>query len=419
MTLIKNLFLVATLFLSLNGAAQTVKSYLSNHAIDLSKDILNRNELDSSFFNHKLFLLSEIHGIQKGQDIDYTMVTMLNREINLNTYVAEFDFAKAYFLNQYLETGNEKLIDDVFDDWVKQDIQWGNKDFQNKIRKIRLYNQQLKPNQRIYFEGIDHIENTVIAARYFKEVLKDPSLQKISKAFHPLINALEAKNDSLIISISTGLKSEFELNPQFKSVSKFEDLRFALKNCMMINSDRETLLHDNFVDLFKVRNWKDKKLYGFFGFGHVIQAEVNPGKRKSLAVLLAQNENLPLKGKILSIVMLYVDSKMMIPTFAIPEAWQDKGKRFSMITQFNHDGPLLNVEGIADFKAVTKPNTATLFNLKAKGSPYLLKSLNIKYADMMPKNMRVLLDEKGKYTTDYFQYMVLVRNSEATQPVNN
>lgn len=418
--LIKNVLIAGTLFFSLNAAAQNVNSYLSNHAIDLSTGISNHTaQLDSTFFNHQLFILGEIHGIQKGQDIDYDMVTMLNRQLNLNTYIGEFDFAKAYFLNQYLETGDEKLIDDVFEDWSAQNSQWGNKDLQHKVRRIRLYNQGLKASQRIYFEGIDVIHNPVLVARYLTTLLKDPSLKKLSNSFQPLIAALTAKNDSLISSVVTKLKSQIERNTQLKGSSKLEDLKFALKNCVLKNTHRETMLHDNFVDLYKIRNWKDKKLYAFFGFGHVYQSLGNPGKYKSLAYLIDNDEKLPLKGKVLTIALLYVDSKMMMPTFALPEVWQTKGKRYSDVTQFNHDGTLVNMEGIEDFKAVTKPNTATLFNLEGEGSPYFRKSLNINYGDMMPKSQRLLLNEEGKYTTDYFQYIVLVRNSEATVPLKN
>ncbi|MBB2148285.1 hypothetical protein [Pedobacter gandavensis] len=420
MTLIKKILLGASLFCSMNGAAQNVNSYLSNHAIDLSRGITNhQDKLDRTFFNHQLFILGEIHGIQKGQDIDYDMITLLNSERNINTYIGEFDFAKAYLLNQYLQTGDEQLIDEVFEDWVAQNSQWGNLDFKNKIRRIRVYNQGLKPKQRIYFEGIDEIHNPVLVARYFKEVLKDPSLKGWRSSFQPLINALSAKNDSSIISIATQLKKQVELNTALKGSSKLEDLRFALKNCSLKNSNRERLLYDNFVDLFKIRNWKDKKLYAFFGFGHVYQSLGNPGKFKSLAYMLDHDENLALKGKILTMVLLYVDSKMMMPTAFTPEAWQTKGKTYGNLTQFNHDGRLVNFDGIEDFKSVTKTNTTTLFNLEAEGSPFLRKSITINYGDMMPKGQRLLLNEEGKYTTDYFQYIVLVRNSEATVPIKN
>lgn len=420
MTLIKNAITIAALFLSINGAAQNVNNYLSNHAIDLSKGSQNlKIKPDSSFFNHQLFILGEIHGIQKGQDVDYDLVTMLNREVNLNTYIGEFDFAKAYFLNQYLKTGNEKLIAEVTEDWVKDNSQWANKELQNKFKRIRLYNQQVKPNHQLYFEGIDQIHNPVLVARYLKEVLKAPHLQKIRPSFQPLIAALTAKNDSLILSVSTGLLNDTEFNKQLKAFKEFEMLRFALKNCALKHTEREALLHSNFADLYRIRNWKNKKLYAFFGFAHVIQAKANQGKHQSLALRIDRDENLALKGKVLSIAMLYVDSKMMIPTFAIPEEWQEKGKRFTAVDQFNHDGPMVEVEGITDFKAVTKPNTTTLFNLEAAGSPYLRKVLSIKYADSMLKGQGLLLNEEGKYTTDYFQYIVLVRNSEATLPIQN
>jgi len=405
------------LFSYMRSTGQDKSSYLQENATDITSGISAAKISDPIFFNNQLFLLGEIHGIQKGQDVDFDMVTLLNQKIKLNTYVAEFDFAKAYFLNQYLKTGDEELINAVFQDWVKQDAQWGNQDFQHKIKKIRTYNQNLKPDRRIYFEGIDQIQNPLLVARYLNTILKDPTMNKVQTSFSELIDALNAKNDSLIIALSIHLENDPVFHNQHIEASKIAELKYILRNCRSIKSSREEVLYKNFAALFEMRNWKNKKLYGFFGFAHVIQSEGNQGKFKSLAVRLEEDPNLHLKGKIISIAMLYVNSKMMMPTLALPAAWQDKNKRFSSVTQFNHDGPLVKFDGIEAFKAATKPNTLTLFNLMTKNSPYLHETAHIIYADMMPQGQRLLLDENGKFITDYFQYIVLVRNSEATVPV--
>ena len=400
-----------------NSAGQDNTSYLLDHATDITRGISTTQITNPLFFNNQLFLLGEIHGIQKGQDGDYGLVTLLNQKIKLNTYVAEFDFAKAYFLNQYLNTGDEGLMDAVFQDWIKQDAQWANQDFQRKIRKLRAYNQNLKPDQRIYFEGIDQIQNPALVARYLNILFKDPSLHKVHSSFRGLITALAAKNDSLIIALSSQLQTDAGINSLHIEPSKLAELKYVLSNCKSIKSSREGVLYDNFSDLFKMRNWGNKKLYGFFGFAHILQSVGNQGKFKSLAVRLEEDPNLQLKGNVVSIAMLYLDSKMMMPTSGLPAAWQNKTKRFSSVNQFNHDGPLVKFDGIEVFKSNTKPNSTTLFYLRENGSPFLKTRANIIYADMMPQGQRLMLDEKDKFITDYFQYIVLVRNSDATLPV--
>ena len=36
----------------------------------------------------------------------------------MKIHLAKIDFSQAYFLNEYLSTGNEKLIDYVLNSWI-------------------------------------------------------------------------------------------------------------------------------------------------------------------------------------------------------------------------------------------------------------------------------------------------------------
>jgi len=405
------LLLLLFVLITGNVCGQSPANYLASHATDLStgtiKDI---STISPDFYTNHLFLVGEIHGIKRGQDVDFALLTLLNKKIKLKTYIAEVDFAKAYFLNHYLANGDEALIDAVFKDWAEQDAQWANTDFQDKIRKIRRYNLTIKADQRIHFEGIDQIHNPLLVARYFKETLKDGQFKNSRLSFAPLLNALEMKNDSLIIQSAALLIGKLENDDS----GKMAEALFALKNCTLIKTSREAVMHTNFKELFVMRHWENQKLYSFMGFGHILQSKTNNDKSVFLAYRLENDPSLPLKGKIVSIGMIYLDSKMSMPSAGLPAQFQDKGKRFTAFNQYNHDGPLIKLDGIADFKEVTKENSTTLFDLHASGSPYFTQSFVIKYAEIMPAEQRLYFDEKGKYITDYLQYVVLIRNSEET-----
>jgi len=401
------LLLLFFIFLAGNTRGQSAVTYLSNNAADLTDGTIKADKLlRPDFYANQLFFVGEIHGIKKGQDVDLAFLKLLNKKIKLKTYVAEIDFSKAYLLNQYLANGDETLIDAVFSDWTVENAQWANIDFQDKIRKIRKYNLTLKRGQQIHFEGIDKIHNPSLVARYFKEVLNDKQSANIRLSFDPLIRALEAKNDSLIIHSATDLISSLQAEDIIT-----DEILFALKNCTFLKTSREAVMHTNFKELFMMRKWENEKLYSFLGFGHVLQAKTNDDKSVFLAHRLANDPSLPLQGKIVSIALIYLDSKMSMPSAALPAQFQDKGKRFTAFSQYNHDGPLIVLDGIEDFKTVTTANSTTLFDLHAAGSPYFTKILNINYADIMPKDQRLYFNEKGKFVTDYFQYVVLVRNS--------
>jgi hypothetical protein len=416
-----------TLFLTLliaglNTYAQPQNQYLNNHKADVTTGITASDVLDKDFFNHQVFLLGEIHGVQKPQELDFNLLKLLNNKAGVTTYVAEFDFAKAYFLNQYLQTGNEKLIDTVFADWNAQNAQWANIDFQQKIRNIRQLNMTLPAAKKITFVGIDQIQNPALAADFFEAVLSSHNLQNLKPRFTNLITLLrKPKSDTLLASAASQLLDKLNTeNNQGYYRPVYNQILFALKNCTNSTArSRETVLYNNFKYLYKQLGWSKQKLYGFWGFAHVLQAKTNSGKARSFAVALLNDTELDLKGKIVSIACLYSESKMMMPTAFLPPMIQEKGKRYSAITQFNNDGPLMNITNLVPFKAVSQPNTATLFKLDGKDSPYFTEKADIKYGAFMPKNQQIMLDEEGKYLADYFQYLILIRNSPATTPLVN
>lgn len=417
MNILEKLLYIPALLFTMHAAAQENQKYLQSHAVVVNNDSLAESKiLGQEFYAHQLFIVGEIHGIQKGQDIDYTLLTFLNRKLNVRTYVAEVDFAKAYLLNQYLKTGDEGLIDSVFRDWTEQNVQWANTDFKDKIRKIRRYNKTVKPTLTIHFEGIDQIQNPQLVAGYLKDKLNGK--RALLKEAKVLLAALYDKNDSVIVQESTALIKQWDKRNALSATKNQDaDIRFALINCMQISSPREAQMYKNFKSLYQSRNWSAEKLYGFFGFAHVLAAKANGGRSTSFVYMLSQDPELNLQDKIASIGLLYVDSKMTTPNDALPVAWRQKGTRFTAIGQYNHDGPLIRLEDIESFKSATKQGSVTLFDLASAGSPYLTRSLEIKYADIMPVSQRLLLNAPGTSITDYLHYVILVRNSAATNPI--
>ena len=78
----------------------------------------------------------------------------------------------------------------------------------------------------------------------------------------------------------------------------------------------------------------------------------------------------------------------------------------------NADGPLILVKGINDLRATTREHSITLFNLEQEDSPYqksqLLAGVKVNFfgGAVLPHN-------SAQKTTDFFQYVILIRNSSA------
>jgi len=126
---------------------------------------------DPQFYNNQLFLLGEAHGVQRPQELDLALLKHLNQRAGVRTYVAEVDVCKAYYLNQYLLTGQDSLLQRVFRSWLVEYAQWGNQDFYQKVQQIRAWNETLPVARRIRFIGLDELQDLPLAAAYTRTLL--------------------------------------------------------------------------------------------------------------------------------------------------------------------------------------------------------------------------------------------------------
>lgn len=163
---------------------------------------------------------------------------------------------------------------------------------------------------------------------------------------------------------------------------------------------RDSEMVTNFKNSIKKLNLENEKFYGLFGFFHVLQNVTENGK-ETLASELKKSGI-----KTTSFVSYTLDSEMYLPKnpqFPTPEN--------EKVDWINADGPLQLVKGINDLKELSKPNSITLFKLNSKNSPFL------KSQHLISVKSRVfgesIVPKKGTFTTDYFQYVFILRNSKA------
>jgi len=168
---------------------------------------------------------------------------------------------------------------------------------------------------------------------------------------------------------------------------------------------RDLAMAINFQHAIKNRELEHEKFYGLFGYFHVLQHTTENGK-ETFASELKKSQI-----KTTSFVSYTIDSEMYLPKnpqFPTPE-----NERVNWV---NADGPLQLVKGINDLKEVSKPNSISLFKINSKNSPYL------KSQRLISVKSRVfgenIVPRKGTFTTDYFQYIFLLRNSKALTKLN-
>ena len=169
---------------------------------------------------------------------------------------------------------------------------------------------------------------------------------------------------------------------------------------------RDSIMLLNFRHIVKTKKLENEKFYGLFGYSHVLQNGINHGNFRPFACKLKLSD-VGYGKRIKSIMCYNLDSEAYFPkNDQYPSPSDEKTE------MLNVDGPLVMVKGIKDLRASTTENSTTLFNLDKEQSPYqnsqLLAGVKVNFfgGEVLPHN-------EVQKTTDFFQYVILIRNSKA------
>jgi hypothetical protein len=350
--------------------------------------------LDQDIKENKLILVGEIHGFEEPQKFDYELFTHLHSNHQVRQYYAELDFVQALVLNQYLESGDEKLLNDALRKWAV--IQGrNNKDYFDKFRRLYQFNKQLADNEKIKFIGVDKLQDIKLTLNFLNSLSKSTEIE-ISETvdLSAILNQISLL-DSLYSDSLDILFTLSHINNNFKYFSE--------------KTNREKVLFENFHSLYNQMNPNKDMVYGYFGLFHVFQYKVNG--QQPLASLI-RTSDLGLDDKILSMNFLMLDSYMAMPSNQLPAFMQDDGKYTKM--SISSDAMLfVYIYGIKDFKRMTPEYHKSLVKMNAENSPYDNSNRMTKTIQLLPVTEKMEFDEKGK---PYVQYTVFVRNSDWAEP---
>ena len=177
-----------------------------------------------------------------------------------------------------------------------------------------------------------------------------------------------------------------------------------------LTKGREGAITAAFERLARDPDFNDEKFYGFWGQFHVLDATIQGGKP---FVRRLQNGDTPLKGNILSINILNVDSSMMLPAeaFGLSEKY--------MPIPYSLDNPfLVFVSGINDAKdAALGP--LTLFKMDAENSPYPGTNKLGAVGGILGMLQPFVIDASSVGPNGASQYMILAKGSPAVTPLSD
>lgn len=340
---------------------------------------------DEGFYTGRLFLLGESHGSAAPQVLDIELLAHLNARIGLTDYLAEVDPVQALWLNRYLDTGNEALLDRVFDRW-NDGSQWANVAYEDKIRAIRTLNAGLPQERRIRIHGIDAIQDWPLVA----EELKTRGAQLDDAAFAAAKGAARARLAADALAGVSGDSADAYLLQALERQTR--------------PGDRETVIFDNYAALARTGPLRDRPAYGLWGAAHVLQGPLHGSLRFAGMV---RASDLPAAGHLRSIVVYGLDSAYQFP---VPLPTGVARVRF---TDGNVDGPVAKLDGSATLRAASTENRLIVFRIDADGSPYRDGQQLVALRSSMDPG---LVPSPDVPTTGYVQYVGVHRGSDWAAP---
>ena len=407
----KWIFAFLLVYGSIHGQENNYLDYLKNNKTTLDLNGTNQWELLKTEAEHNQFIiLGESHGAQDAQRIDLNLLKYLNKTVGTKNYIAELDYAQSSNINEYLRTGNETILKNVFRHWVKIHAQWGNYDFYNKIVKIRALNNTLPKAQQITFSGIDKVQDFELYFKLIDTYMGDKNNPMLDSLRH-IVRAVFINSETVkISSFAKNYVAKIEKNkPEFeqlfgKNLPIFEYLIQNLSYCSTETSrvNRPEAMFRNYKQLYTILHLEHEKIYGMFGFFHSHQVPVQFFGEDFASKLVSSDH--PSAKKVISIVCLPIDSKY--------NEWDSKAQTWNKKSFSYDDKSLLQVDGIEDLKNLTTTHTTTLFKINGLNSPF-------------SKTGRLFngTATKGKLTGDFtirdfaYQYVILMRNSDWLNPL--
>lgn len=404
------LILISAFFIGCENKEITKEDYDSY----LSKNIKPLNLMDTNDFSEfefinsdikksDLILIGEMHGTKANYDIKMKFLNYIKGEHDLKYLLIEYPYITSVYTNKYLNSGDETYLENV-ELPTEEDYEF--------LKKLYKINSNLDDKDKIRVIGIDS-GSTKLSVDYLIEEFSKMKLDSTSKEHLEKLVKVQENMGELSSNMNASPMEYLEIKNSFMSLyeeiysyesyykkildkennmdffgvldsvystycySDFEDSNKTLNEVFQsLFSNRDNLMYDNFKKIYK--NCDDGKYFGQFGGAHTYTKSQTAEGVKPFATLVKENN----KISVLTLEILYEKCE-----------FNDNGTTQGY-TSYNKSNIIEN--HIEDDNSIIKLND--------KKSPYS-KSLDTKLSSYF-----IPYDTKS-VTTDYFQYIILVKNS--------
>jgi len=289
----------------------------------------------------------------------------------------------------------------------------------NKWKKIKKINDNQLPINRIEVVGVDMI----VTYKYTSKLLIDffHAEKGKYKSYDTLVEMVKMDTtdyspnyDSYSKSVLKNFLTEYENNKTyFQSISKnlkITDNLIENINLTFKKREREKTIYENYLHLSQIYDFKSNPQFVRMGFFHI--EKDRESNNPSFFTRLIEN-NIFKKDDVVSIAGFLTKSRVL---------WDLKYDTKKNYIGYTTEGGY----GIGDywkeyFKGIkklknNKLSNLTLYQLNNENSPYKKSQTDLMEIKLFLKKSNKS-DLKGKTTTDYFDYAVLISNSKASKPI--
>lgn len=404
--------IIILIILSQLSFSQSKNQYLKNNRFDLLSPGFKFPQTD-----FKIIGFGAYHGSQRPEEAEHILLSHLLKNRKIKYYLPETDFGIAHYFNEYLKSGDTLLLKDLVKHYGNRVPQEKSIENYNKWKGIKKLNDSEPANNRLTVVGIDLMVTYKYTTKLLIELL-------------PIAKGKVGSYDNLVEMIKTDTT---DYSPDYDSYSKKllknfvndygnQKSQYVFKNQQVINhiienikltfqkSGREKVIFDNYITLDRLYNFKLNPQFVRMGFFHIEKDREN--NNPSFFTRLIESK-IYAKEEVISIAGFLTKSRVL---------WDVKYNDQKLYTGFTTQGGY----GIGDywkeyFKGIKnlkkcRLSDLTLYRLNQENSPYKKGQTDLMEIKLfLKKSNKDGL--KGKTTTDYFDYAILISNSAAQNPI--
>lgn len=353
------------------------------------------DQLHSELEAYKIFLVGESHGISFNQELESGLLEFFVREGGVQNYLLELSPSVVGFLREYIETGNEELLNLVFT--AVEGTYFGTVENYRHWRRVHDLYQSLPDENKFTLLGVDVEHQPILSFQYLNHLLGQVENSELLETklgeIGMVLRGERSVYDSEVREFLAELLAELETEAvQTKLGVLAEEFELVLSN-LIVGVDlpttdavsryaiRDRAMYTNFLK--QADKHSEAKYFGQWGLNHVYQNEQMGVEW--FASFLDKTE--VYNDTVFSMVLVYQDSHYM--------------------ESFSHETlPFDNYLTGTNLLGQLAANNPLLVKLNGPESPFM---------EELIWNFRQALPLRG-VTTDYYQYLLFVPGATPSTP---